>query len=94
MERNATGAHMAFLWIVWDDENDPLGNVQHIAQHGLTIGEVEVVLNDRASADNSDLSGLRCVFGFTPAGEYIIVVFESIDEDSIYPITAYHVPEP
>ena len=85
---------MAFLWIVWDDENDPLGNVQHIAEHGLTTDEVEAVLNDPNSADRSDSSGRPCVFGFTPAGEYIIVIFESIDEDSIYPVTAYHVPEP
>ncbi len=85
---------MAFLWIIWDDENDPLGNVQHIAEHGLTTSEVEAVLNDPDSAGSSDSSGLPCVFGFTPAGEYIIVIFESIDEDSIYPVTAYHVPEP
>jgi uncharacterized DUF497 family protein len=85
---------MAFLWIVWDDENNPLGNVQHIAENGLTTDEVEAVLNDPDSADRSDSSGRPCVFGFTPAGEYIIVIFESIDEDSIYPVTAYHVPEP
>ena len=85
---------MAFLWIIWDDETDPLGNVQHIAEHGLTTDEVEAVLNDADSADSSDSSGRPCVFGFTPAGEYIIVIFESVDEDSIYPITAYHVPEP
>ncbi len=85
---------MAFLWIIWDDENDPLGNVQHIAEHGLTIDEVEAVLNDLDSAASSNSSGRPCVFGFTPSGEYIIVIFESIDEDSIYPVTAYHVPEP
>ena len=85
---------MAFLWIIWDDESDPLGNVQHIAEHGLTTDEVEAVLNGPDSADSSDSSGRPCVFGFTPAGEYIIVIFESIDEDSIYPVTAYHVPEP
>ena len=85
---------MAFLWIIWDDEDDPLGNVQHIADHGLTVGEVAAVLNYPDSADKSDSSGRPCVFGFTPAGEYIIVIFEAIDEDSIYPITAYHVPKP
>ena len=44
---------MAFLWIIWDDENDPLGNVQHIAEHGLTTDEVEVVLDEPDSADSS-----------------------------------------
>ena len=85
---------MVLLWIIWDDEDDPLGNVQHIAEHGLTTGEVEAVLNGPDSVNRSNSSGRPCVFGFTPAGEYIIVVFESIGEDSIYPITAYHVPEP
>ena len=59
---------MAFLWIMWDDETDPLGNVQHIAEHGLTTDEVEAVLNDPDSADRSDSGGRPCVFGFTPAG--------------------------
>ena len=49
---------MAFLWIVWDDENDPLGNVQHIAEHGLTTDEVEAVLNEPDSADSSGSSGV------------------------------------
>jgi hypothetical protein len=34
------------------------------------------------------------VFGYTPANEYIIVIFQQIDEDTVYPVTAYHVPEP
>ena len=85
---------MAFVWIIWDDESDPLGNVQHIAEHGLTKDEVEAVLNAPHSVGSSESSGRPCVFGLTPAGEYIIVVFELIDEDSIYPVTAYHVPQP
>ena len=28
-----------------------------------------------------------------PAGEYIIVVFEWIDDDTVLPVTAYEVPE-
>ena len=85
---------MGFLWIILDDEDDPLGNVQHIAEHGLTVDEVEAVLNVPDSTAQSDSSGRPCAFGFTPAGEYIIVVFELIGEDSLYPVTAYHVPEP
>ena len=30
--------------IVWDLDEDPDGNVQHIAEHGVTVGEVEDVL--------------------------------------------------
>jgi hypothetical protein len=30
----------------------------------------------------------------TPGGEFIIVVYEQIDDETIYPVTAYEVPEP
>jgi hypothetical protein len=35
----------------------------------------------------------RGVFGYTPDRRYIIVVYEEFD-DSVYPKTAYEVPEP
>jgi hypothetical protein len=34
------------------------------------------------------------VFGYTPDGTYSIVVYELLDADTIYPITAHAVPEP
>jgi hypothetical protein len=33
------------------------------------------------------------LFGHTLSGEHIVVVIDEIDEDTIYPITAYEVPE-
>lgn len=30
--------------IAWDMDDDPEGNVQHIAEHGITVEEVEEVL--------------------------------------------------
>ena len=47
---------MTYLWIIWDDESDPLGNVQHIAEHGLTTDEVEAVLNAPDSTGRSESS--------------------------------------
>jgi hypothetical protein len=38
-----------FDLIAWDDEDDPRGNVQHIATNGLTTEEVEQVLHDPAN---------------------------------------------
>ena len=52
---------MTFLWIIWDDESDPLGNVQHIAEHGLTTDEVEAVLNAPASTGRSESSQRPCI---------------------------------
>lgn len=82
------------MWrqIIWNDEPD--GNVEHVEEHGLTVEDVEHVLENYPTADASRSSGLPCVFGYTPDGTYIIVVYELIDDDTIYPVTAYEVPEP
>ena len=34
-----------------------------------------------------------CCFGYTPGGDFIIVVYEHVNDDAIYPVTAYEVPE-
>lgn len=85
---------MEFFSIAWDDETDPQGNIEHIAGHGLTVDEVEHVLENPSSTGQSRSSGLPVVWGYTPDGRYIIVVYEEIAEDTIRVITAYDVPEP
>ena len=80
--------------IIWDDPADPEGNVEHVAEHGLTIDDVECVLNEPLSEAHSDSSGRPCCFGYTPSGEYIIVIYEIVSDDGVYPVTAYQVPEP
>ena len=81
------------MWqrIIWDDGPD--GNIEHIEEHGCTIEDVEHVLANVASEGTSRSSGRPCVFGYTEEGEYIIVIYEIVEEDSIYPVTAYQVPE-
>jgi uncharacterized DUF497 family protein len=66
----------------------------HIEEHGIAVEDVEYVLDNYDSKVTSDSSGRPCVFGYTPDDTYIIVVFEQIDEETIYPVTAYEVPEP
>lgn len=85
---------MRFVSILWDEDDEPDGNVRHIAEHGLLIEDVEFVLENPASESASGSSGRPCCFGYTPGGEYIIVIYEQVDEDMIYPVTAYEVPEP
>lgn len=85
---------MRFFQIIWDDPDDPEGNVQHIAQHGLTMDEVEHVLMQSDSEGKSQSSGRPCCFGETSAGEYVIVIFEEPQPGVAYPVTAYPVPEP
>ena len=90
---------MDFLRILWDDPDDPEGNVEHIAEHGLSMDDVEDVLENQSSEGRSHSSGLPCTWGYTLEGLYILVVYEEIDyeeidEDSIRVVTAYEVPEP
>ncbi|MEX2318169.1 MAG: DUF4258 domain-containing protein [Pirellulales bacterium] len=83
---------MDYMRIHWDTGNG--GNVEHIDEHDLTPADVEFVLKHASKEVVSKASGRSCVFGYTPDDEYIIVVFEWLDEDTILPVTAYEVPEP
>ncbi len=85
---------MTFLRIFWDDPNDPDGNVQHIAEHGLDLEDVEEVLENPTARGRSASTDRPCVWGYTIEGIYIIVVYESIDDDTVRVVTAYEVPEP
>lgn len=88
------GLGMSFVRLIWDDPDDPDGNVQHVAEHGFDIDDVEEVLANPTNEDVSHSSGLPCVWGYTLENVYIIVVYEEIDEDAIRVVTAYEVPEP
>lgn len=85
---------MNFQSIIWDEDDDPLGNVQHVADHDLSIDDVEYALGSPDTVGASRSSGLPAIWGYTPDGRYIMVVFEQIDEDTIRVVTAYEVPEP
>jgi uncharacterized DUF497 family protein len=83
--------------IIWDLENDPDGNVQHLAQHDVSIDEAEEVLLDPDSSRAvSRSSGLPTAFGWTSTGRHLAVVYELVDDDplTLRPVTAYDVPPP
>jgi uncharacterized DUF497 family protein len=81
---------MRFVEIVWDLDDDPDGNVQHIAEHDVTKEEAEQVLLDPDSVfETSRSSGYPLAKGYTDAGRYLVVVYEKIDDASVRPITAY-----
>jgi hypothetical protein len=84
---------MPLIDILWDLPDDPNGNVQHIAEHGLVPSDVEHVLNHSAKRSKSRSSGLPLVVGVTPSGEMIAVIYEEIDEHSVYPVTAYQIED-
>lgn len=78
---------MAWQFIIWNEEVGE--NVDKIAQHGLAIDDVNHVLQNPERHETSRSSGRPLVYGFTPSGDYIVVVSEVIDDETIYPITAY-----
>ncbi len=47
---------MASVECIWDLEDDPEGNVQHIAEHDVTLEEAEEVIQDRYEAAVSSQS--------------------------------------
>ena len=84
---------MPVIDIIWDLPHDPDENVQHIAQHGLVPTDVDYVLNHPKRRSKSRSSGRPIIFGRTPSGENIAVIYEEIDKNTVYPITAYPIEE-
>jgi hypothetical protein len=80
---------MPVIDIIWDLPDDPNGNVQHIAEHGLVPSDVEYVLKHPKKRAKSRSSGRPITFGRTPSGEDIAVVYDEIDNSTYYPVTAY-----
>jgi uncharacterized DUF497 family protein len=76
---------------IWDLDDDPEGNVQHIAEHGLTKEEIEEVLENPEGIESSRSSGRLIAFGETSTGRIVAVVYEEIDRNTVYPVTAYEV---
>ncbi len=74
--------------LVWN------GKIEHIAQHGISQNDVQQVFDYPTGFGVSRSSGEPAVFGFTPDGRYIIVVYVELDEFCVYPVTAFEVPEP
>jgi uncharacterized DUF497 family protein len=80
--------------VAWDMEDDPEGNVKHIAEHGITMEEVEEVLLIESNAvGESRSSGRPITFGETATGRRIAVIWEEALDNPliIRPVTAYEV---
>ena len=80
--------------VAWDMEDDPQGNVRHVAEHGITMEEVEEdLLNENNPVGESRSSGRPITFGETSTGKRIAVVWEQASDNPlvIRPMTAYEV---
>lgn len=80
-------------YIVWSD--DPGGNVEHVADNGVTPAEVEAVIRDaREPVGRSRSSGRPCKTGTLSDGRRVYAVWDVLSDSPpvIYPVTAYEVP--
>ena len=80
--------------VVWGADDDPDGNVQHVAENDLDVEEVEdVLLNPDNETVVSRTSGWPITFGWTSTGRHIAVIWETVCDDPrmIRVRTAYEV---
>ena len=84
---------MSYIEFIWDLDDDPRGNVAHIAEHGLSKEDVEYVMCNPTKTDTSRSSGRPIAYGYTDWGAYIAVVYEGVDVDVVYPVTAFELEE-
>ena len=82
---------MPWYDVIWNYE--PGGNAEHTAEHGISPEDVEVVICDPLETKTSRSSGRPIATGYTQDGRLIVVVYEEIDECTVYPVTAYEVEE-
>ena len=82
--------------ILWDLEDDPDGNVQHMAANDVTVEEyVEVFIGNYEEATFSRESGRPITFGWTSTGMHIAVVWDEVQSEDpliIRPVTAFETP--
>lgn len=81
--------------IYWDLEDEPDGNIQHIAEHGISIEEFEeVVLKPGNPVVESRSSDNLITFGYTSSGKHIAAVWALVSDDpkAIRPVTAFETP--
>jgi hypothetical protein len=69
---------------------EPEGNVEHIAEHGLTTEDWEYAFENHYDEQVGRSSGRLVRFAFLGSRRYM-VSFDWIDETTVLPITGYEV---
>ena len=77
--------------VLCDLDDESRGNVPHIDEHDIAQEEVEEVLEHPVGIERSRSSWLLIAFGETTAGRLIAVVYEEVNEETVYPVTAFDI---
>lgn len=72
---------------IWDEQ--PGGNVEHIAANGLTPEDVECAFEFIIRHDMSRSSGRPMIYGYALDDREIVVIYDVIAERALYVVTAY-----
>jgi hypothetical protein len=74
---------------IWDEE--PGGNVEHIALHDLTPEDVIHAFHYVERTTVSRSSARPAIIGYTPEGDRIFVPYRQLDATTVYVETAYRI---
>lgn len=75
--------HYEFIWTA--------ENLGHLAEHGVTPDEAEQVVCHPITTGVSRSSKLPLARGYTLNRRQLVVIYDMIDEMTVYPVTAYDV---
>jgi uncharacterized DUF497 family protein len=75
---------MPFYFFIWDEENE-----RHMSEHGVSPTEFEEVVCDPDFVDASRTTDRPIAFGMTSSGRYLACIYELLDAQTVYAITAY-----
>jgi len=76
---------MPYYLFFWTDDN-----TKHLAEHGVSPEELEVIVCDPDSVETSRSSDRLIAFGEVD-GRELACVYELVDETTVYPVTAYEI---
>ncbi len=82
-------AKLTDVEFIWDEE--PGGNVEHLADNGLTPEDVIHALETVTAFAISRSSGRSAFYGYALDGRFMFVVYEEIAEGTLFAVTAYEV---
>ena len=80
---------MPWYDFIWNCE--PGGNALHIAEHGISIEDAEAIVCSPMAGGLSRATGRPMATGATADGRLVVVVYEFVDDFTVYVITAFEV---
>ena len=75
--------------MVWFDFFWTAEIIAHIEEHGLTVQEVEYIVEHPEERETSRTSDNLVAKGVCFNGKYIVVIYDMIDNVTILPVTAF-----